>query len=100
MVLEKLERAKEAAAAYVKAADLDGALKPLVDEALARLGLGPSSAGAGGAARKAPEKLWLLGGALVFALGLLFMGMKRAVKPEWATPATPPAPKTPTTPVR
>jgi tetratricopeptide (TPR) repeat protein len=96
MILEKLDRTKEAIAAYLRAAELDGGLKPLVDDALARLGAlaGAGGKGASSGARPWP-KLALFGAIILAALGLLFKGVKRAIKPEWATPTTPPAPRTP-----
>jgi hypothetical protein len=93
MILEKLDRAKDAVASYLKAAELDSGLKPLIEDALTRLGVRAGAPGKAG--RSAPmswPKLSLWGAALLAALALLFKGVKRAVKPEWATPTTPPTP--------
>lgn len=89
MILEKLDRAADAATAYLRAAELDSSLKPLVDDALARLGLGPAPAGTPAERRRSPLKFVLWGVAILIALGLLFKGVKRAVRPDWATPVTP-----------
>ncbi len=66
MVLEKLQRFTEAIVDYEAAVRLDPALKPLLDEARARMGFGgPGSGGRGGA----PLPPW----AVVGALGALLL---------------------------
>ncbi|MBI3552058.1 MAG: tetratricopeptide repeat protein [Elusimicrobia bacterium] len=89
MILEKLDRVKDAISSYMKAAQFDPSLKPLVDEALARLGVASGASGKAGPAARSPRELALLGAALLAALALLFLGAKRLIKPEWATPITP-----------
>lgn len=92
MILEKLSRAADAVSAYIKAGELDPGLKPVVDEAQARLGGKPKAAPVSGvqaltAYALSRWKLWLV---VLAAAGLLLArGFKRAVKPEWATPVTP-----------
>jgi tetratricopeptide (TPR) repeat protein len=89
MILEKISRASDAIAAYVKAADLDPGLKPLVDEALARLGGAPAAPGAPEGRLPSNGRLALYGGLAFLALAFLIKGVKRAVNPDLATPLTP-----------
>lgn len=99
MILEKLSRLGEAVSSYMKAGELDEGLKPVADEHLARLEGRPSAAapraGWPGLVDKAAKrwKLWLA--LLAAAAFLLARGLRRAVKPEWATPAAPGTPLTP-----
>lgn len=66
MALEKLGRLEEAATDYERAARLDATLKPVVEEALRRLGRGPARGLPGG-----PPRPWLLRGGLALASLLL-----------------------------
>ncbi len=85
MILERMERAQEAVKEYLKAAELDASLDPIVEEALKRLGVSSSSA-----AVRAARRYWpLWAGAILAALVFLGIGFKRVIKPEWATPVTP-----------
>lgn len=88
MILEKLERVKDALAEYRKAGELDPSLRPLAEEAAARLANAPRAPGSpspGG--RKG--RLALFGGLGLVAAALVFKGVKRAVHPSLATPMTP-----------
>ncbi|MCX5795179.1 MAG: tetratricopeptide repeat protein [Elusimicrobia bacterium] len=88
MILEKLDRVKDAVAAYFKAGELDPSLKPLTDEAAARLGGKPVPA-ASGARRWNAKRLGLWGGGVLIALAFLALGLRRLRHPDWATPMAP-----------
>ncbi len=89
MILEKLDRAGDAIASFLKAAELDPGLKPLVDEALARLRGGAPAQGAPEGRLPSNGRLAFYGGLAAIALALLLKGLKRAAHPDLATPMTP-----------
>jgi tetratricopeptide (TPR) repeat protein len=90
MILEKLARTKDALAAYFRAGELDPSLKPLTDEAAARLGGAPGQGRSQSRARAWNfKRVGIWGGGTVIALMLLGFGLRRTRNPDWATPATP-----------
>lgn len=89
MILEKLDRVSDSVAAYFRAGELDPSLKPITDEATARLQGGKAPAGPRHTPLPSHGRLALYGGLALLALGFLFKGVKRAVHPSLATPMTP-----------
>lgn len=90
MILEKLDRAKDAVASYLRAGELDPALKPVADASVARLGgalPGGAAKGHGGPMPLGKIALWAA--AALLALAFIAKGVKRTVNPEWGTPLTP-----------
>jgi tetratricopeptide (TPR) repeat protein len=90
MILEKLARTKDALAAYFRAGELDPSLKPLTDEAAARLGGAPGSARGQSRGRAWNfKRVSIWGGGALIALLFLGLGLRRTRNPDWATPVTP-----------
>ncbi|MBI3552057.1 MAG: protein kinase [Elusimicrobia bacterium] len=88
MALEKAGLFAKAIEEYIHAGELDGALKPLVDEALARLRGINTNAPHGRLPRAVPLKTLVLALLGLTAFALVFEGAKRVLYKDWKTSVT------------